>query len=129
MDYKREIEELHDVFEAYFSGLENSLARVESALGSPFAIVGPSGEETDRRTTLERLAAGHGHAQGLTISTADHRLLHRTDEVLVAAYTEQHDWADGRSSQRLSTVIFTIDADAPNGLRWLRVHETWLSTA
>lgn len=126
MRWRQEIEELHDEFEAWFLGAGDSLDRVEAALHPDFTFVGPHGDETDRQTTIDRIDAGRGHASDLTIATTDHGLVHATDEVVVARYVEGHDWADGRTNRRLSTVVFLVDPDGPNGLRWLRVHETWL---
>ncbi len=128
MDWHREIEELHEFFQVYFLGdvEAEALDRVETALHPDFTFVGPDADETDRRTTIDRIAAGHGHTSDLTITTTEHALVHAADEVVVARYVERHHWADGRSNRRLSTVVFLVDPDGPNGLRWLRVHETWI---
>ena len=125
MDWQREIDELHHFFEAYFLGTEDALDRVEAALGPAFTFVGPDGDQTDRQATIDRIEAGHGHASQLRITTTEHHLLHETDEVVVASYVERHELS-ASSNRRLSTVVFTVDPDGPNGLRWLRVHETWL---
>lgn len=126
---QREIEALHDVFEAYFLGTEDSLDRVEAALHPDFTFVGPDGGETDRQGTIDNIAAGHGHTSDMTITTTGHRLLRAGDDLVLATYVEAHAWTDGRGNRRLSTVAFVVDPDGPNGLRWLRVHETWLDQA
>lgn len=125
MDWRTEIIELHDFFQAYFLGQEDSLDRVEAALHAGFSIVGPNGGVSDRATTLEMLRGGHGHTESLVIRTLDHALLHQTDDVLVASYIERHELSTD-TNDRLSTVVFGIDPTGPNGVRWLRVHETWL---
>lgn len=125
MDWRAEIIELHELFEAYFLGRTDSLDRVEEALHAEFSIVGPNGGVSDRAATLEMLRRGHAHTDSLVISTLDHTLLHQTDEVLVASYIERHELS-AATNDRLSTVVFAIDPAGPNGLRWLRVHETWL---
>jgi len=122
--WREEIEELHDFFEAYFTGAEDSLARAEAVLAPEFTIVGPDGSEADRAATIRMLQGGHAHTSDLTITTSDHRLLHDAEAVLVASYVEHHDLGD-RQNHRLSTVVFRPDPAAPNGLNWLRVHETW----
>lgn len=126
MDWHTEIVELHEAFEAWFLGESDSLDRVEAALDSRFTIVGPNGSETDRTDTIRQIEAGRGHTDDLKIVTSDHRLLDATDDLVVARYVEAHQWPDGRSNRRLSTVIFRRDPTGPHGVRWLRVHETWL---
>ena len=125
MGWREEIVELHEFFEAWFLGTEDSLERVEQALGAEFTFVGPDGGETDRQATIDRLDAGRGHTSELRITTSEHRLLHQSDDVLMASYIEGHELA-ASTNRRLSTVVFTVDPGGPNGLRWLRVHETWL---
>ncbi len=126
MRWREEIDQLHAFFEAYFTGEETSLDRVDAALAPAFTIVGPHGVETDRDGTLKMLADGHAHTDSLTITTTDHRLLFESEDMAVATYVEHHELSD-RTNQRLSTVVFVADSAAPNGLRWLRVHETWIT--
>lgn len=125
MDWRTEIVELHDFFQAYFLGQEDSLDRVEAALHGEFSIVGPDGAMSDRAATLEMLRGGHAHTEALTITTLDHRLLHTTPELVLASYVEHHQLTS-TTNDRLSTVAFLVDPAGPNGVRWLRVHETWL---
>ncbi len=125
MDWQREIDELHAFFEAYFLGTEDSLDRFESVLADGFTIVGPDGAEGDRPATLQMVRDGHAHTDSLSITVSDHRLLARTDELIVATYVEHHQLRD-RTNHRLATVVFHVDPAGPNGVRWLRVHETWL---
>jgi hypothetical protein len=120
-----EITELHDFFEAYFRGTETSLDRVEAVLAAPFSIVGPDGTESDRASTIAMLRAGHEEVRELDMSTSDHRLLLDSGDALVATYVEHHH-LDAGDTRRHSTVVFTRDASTPNGVKWLRVHETWI---
>jgi len=125
MRWRQEIEELHDFFENYFRGTESSLERVEEALAPGFSIVGPDADESDRDQTLTALRVGQGRATDLRITTRDHRLILEDGNTVVAAYVEQHDSPSGQTLRR-STVVFVVDVEGPNGLRWLRVHETWM---
>lgn len=123
--WQREIIELHEVFEAYFLGTTNELDRVELVLADDFTFIGPDANSADRAGTLAAISAGHAHTTSLTIRTVGHRLLVDSGDVIVAEYIEEHELAD-RTNRRLSTVVFTESADAPNGLVWRRVHETWI---
>ena len=127
MNWKTEIDELHAFFEAYFLGRipaddQNRFARV---LDADFTIVGPDGNESSRAETLEMVRRGHAHTSDMTIRCGDHRLLFDDGAMLVASYVERHAWSDGRENDRRSTVVFAIDVTMPNGVRWIRVHETW----
>ena len=125
VNWQDEIDELHRFFEAYFLGTEDAIDRVEAALHPDFTIVGPTGVVSDRAATIEAIRAGHGHTASLRISTLDHQLLWANDEIVLASYIERHDLANA-VNQRLSTVAFVVDPAGPNGLRWLRVQETWI---
>lgn len=125
MGWQHEIIEMQGFLEAWYLGREQALDRVEEALHPAFSFAGPNGESADRATVLDLIRNGHGHTAQLRITTSDHQLLHRTPEVIVAAYVERHELARG-DNERLCTVVFTVEDDAPNGLRWLRTHESWI---
>lgn len=124
--WQAEVAELHAIFEAYFLGeMPDDLSRVDAALAPTFTMVGPDGNESNRKQVMSGLKAGYTHASSLAITTADYQLLHDSDDVVIAAYTESHQLTE-RSNHRRSTVVFERDTGGPNGLRWLRVHECWL---
>lgn len=125
-NWQVEIEELHGTFQAYFRGTLDTLDRVDAALGDDFTIVSPHGLESSRADTMSALRAGHGHARALEITVTDMALVAATDEILVARYIENH-VLPGQANRRLSTVVFAVDVAGPNGLRWHRVHETWMT--
>ncbi len=122
-----EVDELHEFFEAYFLGTipADDLTRFETVLDPDFTIVGPDGGVSNRATTLDAVRQGFHHTSDFTLTTRDHRLVHADDSTVVGSYIEHHGWSDGRENERLSTVVFRVDDSMPNGLRWLRVHETW----
>ena len=122
-DWHAEIVELHEVFERYFTGGIDSLQRVEAALGPDFTIVGPSGHTASRDQTLSALATGYATRDGFEIVIDEARLVADTPDLVVATYIESQ--ISGAETSRLqSTVVFEKDGAGPNGLRWLRVHET-----
>lgn len=125
--WHREIVELHEFFEGYFLGAidADDVGRLEAALAPDFTIIGPGGDESSRDQTVAAIRGGHAHASQFMISIVDARLLLESPELLVARYVEHQETADS-VTDRLSTVVFTRASDAPNGLRWRTVHETWL---
>ncbi len=125
MGWRAEIDDQHRYLEALFLGSETSLDRAEQSFHADYTFVGPNGETADRRATLEMLRQGIGHTSQLTLTVSDHRLLFESDEIVVAEFVERHDLARG-ANERRCTVVFVVDAAGPNGLRWLRTHESWI---
>ena len=77
--WKTEIIELHEFFEGYFLGtlpLE-ALDRAEAAFHPHFSMIGPDGDLRNRATILQMLHDGHHHTDDLTITTAQHTLVHQ----------------------------------------------------
>ncbi len=124
MDWKQEIDELHDFFEVYLGGPERSLARAETVLDEAFVIIGPGGDRKNRTETLAALEAGQGQVTGLQIETTDHHLILRTPDLVIAGYVERQRVGD-ETTQRWSTVTFRAAANTPNGVSWFHLHETW----
>ncbi|MEM7287487.1 MAG: hypothetical protein AAF480_14140 [Actinomycetota bacterium] len=124
--WRTEIDELHAFFEAYFLGAipREEIGRVERALARDFTILGPHGAESDRKATIAAIEDGHAHTDSLEITVTEHRLIASTEDHVVATYVENHRLTD-RTNHRVATVVFTRDPDGPNGLRWVRVQETW----
>jgi hypothetical protein len=125
--WHREIVELHEFFEGYFLGTigADDIGRLEAALAADFTIVGPGGGESTRAQTVAAIREGHAHRSQLEVTITDARLLVDRPDVVIARYVEHHQLGD-TMSERLSTVVFTREPGAPNGLRWRTVHETWL---
>jgi len=125
MDWKREIVELHDFFQAYFLAETDSTGRFEAVLEADFTMIGPDGGVSDRGQVIDAVRAGHGHTASLAIVTSDHRLLAERPGLIVARYIETHHLSS-RSNHRITTVVFTARPELPNGVAWLHAHETWL---
>lgn len=124
-DWQREVDELHEFFQALFLGEIDSVDRADAAFGPDFTFVGPDGSLAARGAILGMLVAGRGHSSQLRISIEGHRTIVETDTVIVGEYIEVHEFAGG-GNRRRSTVVFDLDPEGPNGVRWRHVHETWL---
>lgn len=123
--WRTEVDEQHRYLEALYLGTETSLERAERTFHPDYSFAGPDGDQADRTTTLEMLRQGVGHTSHLTLTVSDHRLLFESEEVIVASFVERHELRRG-VNERLVTVVFTVDAEAPNGVLWLRSHESWI---
>lgn len=124
-----EIRELHAFFQAWHRAelprTEEAFARFQDALAPGFEIVTPDGAARDREAILTLVWDGHASDPEARIWVERPRLHFHEGGVLVASYDEMQQVA-GRSTARRSTVVFRADETAPNGLVWLRVHETAL---
>lgn len=126
-----EVFELHRFFQEWYLGEVDdpngeAFGRVSEVLAEEFHIVTPEGKMLGRSEILTAVRGGHGS------KPADFRI--RTEKchfraggrgIGVVTYEEWHD-EGGKSQGRLSTAVFQDRADAPNGVRWVHVHETWL---
>ncbi|MEL7206926.1 MAG: DUF4440 domain-containing protein [Actinomycetota bacterium] len=121
-----EIVALHVEFDRWFDGESPSLERVERTLAADFLFVAPSGAVLVRDAVLAGLA--DARRTGSRHIRIEHPTVRwRRGEVITATYEEWQSLpGDGGETARLSTVVMEADLDAPAGLRWLAVHETWL---
>jgi hypothetical protein len=124
----REVSSLHRFFERWLSGTvprdEREFQRVTSALDPGFTLVSPDGDEARHSELVPRLFALHGARPGARIWTEGFEVVAEAEELLVARYLERQLSGDV-STTRIGTVVFRTDPTAPNGVAWLRVHETW----
>ncbi len=129
---EREVVQLHQFFEQWLTGRtersEAVLDRLASALAEDFEIVSPSGTRSDRTRLLRTLGAAHGshRSQGLRIWVENVRGRALADGLYLATYEEWQQVGEQAPRGRLSTAVFQRAPDAPGGVRWLHVHETWL---
>ncbi len=126
-----EIVELHRFFEGWLGGAlsadESSFARLTSALAEDFEMVGPDGRLIVRAVLLEELRGAAGLQPGLRIWTEGESPRVVGEGLVLATYREWQSLPDGEPRARASTVLLRVRAEAPGGLEWLHVHETWHS--
>ena len=127
----REIAELHTFFQDWFRGVipetDAAFARFERAMAPGFVIVTPDGRALDRATILGAVRRGYGRDKSALVWVDDARVLHTIGGSIVATYVEWQSLAGAEPRARISTVVFEPDRDAPGGVRWMHVHETWIS--
>lgn len=130
---RREIEGLHAFFVAWYTGQCDDFSRMERAIGDGFELVTPDGEHLDRAETLAMVREGKERQPPGTfeidIRNVDvvEQLSH--PDVAVVRYEE---WQTDETAQerqqtgRISTATFRVDSEAPEGVAWTSVHETWI---
>jgi hypothetical protein len=127
--WQAEIRDLHAFFVVWLGGdLPQSqavFARCAGTMATSFAIIGPDGGLTEHADLLAALYAAHGSRPGLKIWIERPRLRRRDGPLTLVTYEEWQTEA-GRTRGRASSALFLDEPDAPNGLAWAHVHETWL---
>ena len=126
---RTEIAELHAFFQAWFRAelpeTDAAFARFGEALAPGFEIVTPSGKRLARDEILTGVRSARGSSDK-RIWTRDERVREIADGLYLATYEEwQADGADERG--RISTAVLRERSDAPGGVEWVHVHETWLA--
>jgi hypothetical protein len=139
---EREVVALHEFFEAWLRDDDpDGFDRVADALAPGFHIVSPDGTVRGYDALVASLRAGRGsQPPGFAIEVRDVRVRDVTphEESCLVTYEE---WQRGRTGDgdgdgdgdawtgRLSTALFGRAPDAPGGVEWRHVHETWLPDA
>lgn len=125
-----EILELHRFFERWFTGRADleDISRLSGVLSERFLMVTPTGDILDRRSLVAALYNRHGsYAQphGFRIEVREVRERFRTGGHCMVTY-EEHQEVDGETRTRVSSALFRERSDAPHGVEWVHLHETWL---
>ncbi len=122
-----EITELHAFFDAWYGGRcdPEDFERMETTMAPDFHLVTPAGRVMGRDEILDVVRRGFG-TRPVRIWVEEAAVLWRIGGVTCAIYQEWQDAGVGRRG-RLSTALFRSDASAPHRVRWLHVHDTWLS--
>jgi hypothetical protein len=126
---RREIVALHEFFVDWYTGrLENDAGgRIARALASDFEMVTPEGDRRAYADVVDgirgRYASHDPGAFEIDIRNVETR--HAYDEHRLVRY-EEWQTTPNETTGRVSTVLFEADAEAPGGVVWLDLHETWL---
>lgn len=124
-----EIERFHDHLVEWFTGTaaETEFEGLEGALAPDFEMVTPEGNRRPRPAVLDGIRESYGRyeSSGFDIDIRSVELLHEMGDYASVRYEE---WQElpADTTGRLSTVLFRAEPDAPGGLLWVDLHETWL---
>jgi hypothetical protein len=124
-----EIDELHAFFELWFRGelpaTREALERFSSALADEFRMIQPSGLTRTREGITTDVFDAHAVHDAVTIETSAFEPRYVGRETCLGTYEEWQTVGDDRTG-RVSTALFRRSSEAPNGVEWYHLHETWL---
>lgn len=127
---QREVVAFHRVLEAWLRGEKprsaEEASRMERAFGAHCTLVAPGGVAEEKSVLMTRLFQAHGSKPDMEITIENFAPVWARDDVALVSYIE---WrrSGGQTTGRYASVLFRAEADAPGGVQWLHIHETWLA--
>jgi hypothetical protein len=127
---RTEVLEFHRALEEWLRGdkphTRAETARMERALAPGCVLIAPGGVLDSRDSLLSRLFLAHGSAPDMRIQVEDFAPVWAEGSMALVRYVEWRHFA-GQTTGRYSTVLFRSERDAPAGVVWLHIHETWMA--
>jgi hypothetical protein len=125
---QREIVEFHVAIQRWFSDKEvdeKTFERIARALAPDFSMTTPDGRQIAEPLVSDWLLKGRASRDKVfRIWIERFRPVIEEGDLAVVIYDEcQH--CDGRDTRRHVTAVFKRALAAPQGVQWVRVHETW----
>ncbi len=129
----QEVIDLHAFFEAWLGGTvpntEAAFSRLPSALAEGFSMVTPDGTRLSRAAVagwLRQAHAAKAQPGPFRIRVTDPECLLVRPPLVAVGYVEEQSSGGTRRARR-STALFEAELDAPGGVRWLLLQETWVA--
>lgn len=127
----REVVELHEFFRAWLrphNGSQLDPGRFERAFDPGFRLVGPDGGVRDRAAIVAWLHdLKEGRGADFRMEVSDFRQVWSEGDAILLEYVETQ-YLQGKTTQRQSTALLRRAPDAPLGIAWVHLQETWLQT-
>ena len=130
---EKEITELHKFFTDWYKGTidktDKKFSRFNEVLHKNFSLITPTGEKISRDRILSLVKKSYGINKNMEppfhIWIENFNLEYKDKEIILATYEE---WQknNGKTTGRISSVLFQQKEEKPNNLVWVHVHETWL---
>lgn len=127
-----EVRRLHEVIAGWTTGaLPNSdeeFAAFSSTLAPGFMIINPEGAAEDREAVVSRFRGLHGTRAARDFRIEIHEPAIRLETADLTLVTYHEHWFEGAEERSviLATALLQPELQAPGGLVWRHLHETWL---
>lgn len=120
----REVVELHAFFVDAFTGRKRDFRRAEQAFSPDLVMVTPEGRRANRPQIMDALAKARARPD-FRIAIHDIWPISETPHSVLLHYVEEQ-YRDGETSKRVSVALFEAAPDAPCGVVWRYLQETWI---
>lgn len=124
-----EIVERHRFFVRWFTGTaqDGAIDTCARSFAADFRIIWPDGSEHDKAPLVELLrAARNTSGPDYAIEVVKHHAVDLTPDLVLITFDELQQTAEGPNARR-ATALFSRDADAPEGVVWRYLHQTWIT--
>ena len=121
---RREIDDLHLFFQAWYSGGDNTfdLDRVTTVLAPEFELLAPNDEWITREQLLDELYEGRGRYPTLMITIEHLGYRPYGTDAASLEYTEQH-VENGQVDKRLCCASLRRARSGSSGIEWVAIYE------
>ncbi|AGC43732.1 hypothetical protein MYSTI_02416 [Myxococcus stipitatus DSM 14675] len=127
---QREVLEFHRVLEAWLRGAIPHTAAEASRMGDAFGprcvLVAPGGVVEEKAVLMARLFQAHGSKPDMEITIDQFAPVWTREDVALVSYIEWRK-SGGQTTGRYASVLFQAAPQAPAGVHWLHIHETWMA--
>jgi hypothetical protein len=120
----REVVEIHAYFVELFTGRSRDFSRCEQAFSPKLEMVTPEGRLVTRAQILNGLNRATARAD-FRITISDIAPVREDAASVLLRYIEEQ-YRDGETTRRLSIALFEAASDAPCGVAWRYLQETWI---
>jgi hypothetical protein len=119
----REVLDFHAYIERWFRGTTDPTGLPDRlrAFDPRFTYVDPDGRTASLDDLRTLFGATHGHARDITVTVHDLEVVEPTASQVVLRYEERQP-----GTRRVSMALFVRRDDAPHGVAWRYLQETWL---
>lgn len=124
-----EVRARHRFFEAWFTGTASvaAMRETERVFAPDMRMITPDGQQHDAAGIVAYLRTCRGtRAQGFAIRIVLTGTLDLGPDAALLLYDEDQTDAQGVSTRRRSSAIFSPDASLPGGVVWRHLHESWI---
>lgn len=122
----REVIELHARFVDNFTGRSRDFSRCAAVFSPELEMVTPEGRRCGHAEIMENLKNARARTD-FRIVIHDIRPIRGDDSTILLQYVEEQ-YRDGETTRRLSVALFEAAREAPCGVRWRYLQETWIES-
>lgn len=125
-----EVVKRHDFFVEWFTGRasEADLSASLRAFAPDMVMIEPDANTIGTAEIAAMITAARGKRPADFEIRVDLIAARQLSEDIALVVYDEHQVIDGQKSARRSSAVFSADPDAPEGVVWRQLQETWIST-